>query len=164
MSDPLGYLITFSIFGTRLHGDERGSVDRQHNVYGEPTLGIDHKRNERAKDRMGSAEVRLTNDQQCAVEDAMKEIAARGGWELSAISAADDHVHVVLSGEAQPQKIRALAKRWLSDFLNARWRQDAPSGWWAEGGSCKYLWDADSLRRAVEYVAQQRCRVIRGEE
>ncbi len=31
---PLAYLVTFRCYGTWLHGDERGSVDRHHNRYG----------------------------------------------------------------------------------------------------------------------------------
>ena len=34
MSKPLSYFITFSSYGTRLHGSENGSVDRNHNRYG----------------------------------------------------------------------------------------------------------------------------------
>jgi hypothetical protein len=33
---PLAYLITFPTYGTWLHGDERGSVDRDHNLPGTP--------------------------------------------------------------------------------------------------------------------------------
>jgi len=33
------YFITFSAYGTRLRGDDRGSVDRRANVYGTPFLG-----------------------------------------------------------------------------------------------------------------------------
>src|SRR5437762_2022331 len=35
---PLGYLITFRSYGTWLHGDARGSVDRFHNAFGTPRL------------------------------------------------------------------------------------------------------------------------------
>ncbi len=35
---PLGYHITFRCYGTWLHGDERGSVDRFHNRYGSPLI------------------------------------------------------------------------------------------------------------------------------
>jgi hypothetical protein len=34
----LAYLITFRSYGTWLHGDNRGSVDRFHNRFGEPYL------------------------------------------------------------------------------------------------------------------------------
>ncbi len=36
--DPLGYLITFRAYGTWLHGDSRGSVDRFHNRYASPLI------------------------------------------------------------------------------------------------------------------------------
>ena len=35
---PLAFFITFRTYGTWLHGDPRGSVDRQHNRYGTPYL------------------------------------------------------------------------------------------------------------------------------
>ena len=35
---PLAYLITFRCYGTWLHGDSRGSVDRFHNRYGAPLI------------------------------------------------------------------------------------------------------------------------------
>ncbi len=34
MPKPLAYFITFSRYGSRLHGAENGSVDRNHNQYG----------------------------------------------------------------------------------------------------------------------------------
>jgi len=35
---PIAFFITFRTYGTWLHGDERGSVDRCHNHYGTPRL------------------------------------------------------------------------------------------------------------------------------
>ena len=35
---PLAYLITFRCYGTWLHGDARGSVDRFHNRYTSPYI------------------------------------------------------------------------------------------------------------------------------
>ena len=37
---PLAYFITFRAYGTWLHGDERGSVDRLHNTFGSPSLRL----------------------------------------------------------------------------------------------------------------------------
>jgi len=47
-SIPLAYLITFTTYGTWLHGDPRGSVDREHNVWGTPFLDPDRARPGRA--------------------------------------------------------------------------------------------------------------------
>ncbi|HWY68950.1 MAG TPA: hypothetical protein VNX88_09810 [Terriglobales bacterium] len=35
---PLAYLITFRCYGTWLHGDERGSIDRHQNQYQSPYI------------------------------------------------------------------------------------------------------------------------------
>ena len=44
MSDSLAYFITFVSYGTWLHGDQRGSVDRNHNVFATPLLPHDARR------------------------------------------------------------------------------------------------------------------------
>jgi hypothetical protein len=41
---PVGYLITFRSYGTWLHGDRRGSVDRLHRIYGTPRLPPNNQR------------------------------------------------------------------------------------------------------------------------
>lgn len=51
---PLAYLLTFTCYGTRLHGDEAGSVDRHHNIPGSPYLPPDTVRR--------AAEQRLMTD------------------------------------------------------------------------------------------------------
>src|SRR5689334_19440827 len=43
---PLGYLITFRCYGTWLHGDERGAIDRFHNRYKAPYLARSDRRRE----------------------------------------------------------------------------------------------------------------------
>jgi hypothetical protein len=35
---PLAVFFTFRCYGTWLHGDERGSVDRNNNAYGSPRI------------------------------------------------------------------------------------------------------------------------------
>ena len=37
----LAFHITWGTYGTRLHGDPRGTVDRNHNHFGDPVLGYD---------------------------------------------------------------------------------------------------------------------------
>ena len=39
----LAYLITFRCYGTWLHGDSRGSVDRFHNRYGAPLIAANRR-------------------------------------------------------------------------------------------------------------------------
>lgn len=34
MSEPVAFFLTWSAYGNWLHGDTKGSVDRNHNSYG----------------------------------------------------------------------------------------------------------------------------------
>src|SRR5690348_3032028 len=49
---PLAYHITFGTYGTRLHGDQRGTVDRRVNGYGDPIVGSDPSWWEQERDRL----------------------------------------------------------------------------------------------------------------
>jgi hypothetical protein len=49
---PIAYFISFTCYGTWLHGDERGSVDCRHNLYGTPVLPADPHREQQDRERM----------------------------------------------------------------------------------------------------------------
>jgi len=49
---PLGYLITFRCYGTWLHGDERGSTERYHNIYKSPNIPASQLREQHSTRRL----------------------------------------------------------------------------------------------------------------
>src|SRR6266852_3555939 len=92
---PLAYLISFRSYGTWLHGDERGSIDRFHNRYKSPyLLPNDRWRKYNAQ--------RLKAKQRRSVETAIRETCAIRNWYLHAVSVRTNHVHSVVS--AGPKK------------------------------------------------------------
>lgn len=58
-NQPKAYLITFTCYGTRLHGDERGTVDDDHNIHGTPVLPTNHDQQDVALRRMNHGRVLL---------------------------------------------------------------------------------------------------------
>ncbi len=46
------YLITFTCYGARIHGDESGSVDREHNLFGTLPLEANSERVRTERHRM----------------------------------------------------------------------------------------------------------------
>ena len=56
---PLGYLVTFTCYGMRLHGSSRGSVDRLHNRPGSSFAEPDHGLDELEALRMGQPYFKL---------------------------------------------------------------------------------------------------------
>lgn len=153
---PLAYHITFGTYGTRLHGDDRGTVCRERNQPGDPIIGnnADWQRIERSKLRFDP--VTMSRDQRVAVETAIPKICVRGGWTLQIAACQTDHVHVLLAASADGKAIRRWLKRWLGEALSEAWPLPEGASWWAEGGSVKWVWDDDYLHNVFEYIAEQR--------
>src|SRR5947209_9029118 len=100
---PLAYLITFRSYGTWLHGDERGSVDRFHNQYDSPTFAPNDARRHQDADRLKQAPVVLTSEQRQSVERAIHETCGIRGWPLRALNVRTNHVHALVSTQGRPE-------------------------------------------------------------
>ena len=153
---PLAYHITWGTYGTRLHGDQRGTVERQQNLYREPIVGADERweRVERSLLKFPSRE--LTLEQRGFVEQTIPSICKRGGWEFVICAAATDHVHCVLQASVDGKDLRKWLKRWTSEAMSERWPLQPGEVWWAECGSVKWVWMTDYFDRATDYVRRQR--------
>jgi REP element-mobilizing transposase RayT len=150
---PLAYLITFRSYGTWLHGDERGSVDRFHNHYSWPLLPANRHRLEHNRDTLSAEPVTFNAIQRRAIDIAIRETCRIRKWLLWAISVRTNHVHTVVSiGEAKPARalndFKAYATRRMR--LDGCWqRQRSP---WSDKGSRRCLWNDRSIELAIDYV------------
>ena len=70
---PLAYLITFRCYGTWLHGDERGSIDRFHNRYRSPYIDPNKKWHRHNAQVLAGQPVALDASQRQSVEAAIRE-------------------------------------------------------------------------------------------
>ncbi|MBY0311790.1 MAG: transposase [Phycisphaerales bacterium] len=153
--------ITISTIAARLHGDDRPTVDRDHNRFGTPFLKPDPIRNTREREAMSVGSVVLSSEQRQCIEDAMPEVCLRGGWDFVTCAAGPDHVHVLvrIDESIHGKQVRAWMKRWLTRVLDERWfapsRSDG-SRWWCEGGSTKAVRDAEYFEHVVRYINGQR--------
>ena len=150
---PLAYLITFRCYGTWLHGDERGSVDRSHNRFGSPYMPTDERRLGRVSQALKSEPVLLDAPRRESVEAAVRETCEFRGRHLRAINVRTNHVHTVVSiGPTLPGRalnaFKANATRRLRQ--SGQWgHRHSP---WVDKGSLRFLWSERSIERAVEYV------------
>ncbi len=150
---PLGYLITFRCYGTWLHGDERGSIDRFHNRYKSPYLPPSDRRRIRNERELKSDALTLDAQQRRSVDRAIRETCIFRHWVLHAVNVRTNHVHVVVSiGQAKPERalnaLKANATRQMREDGN--WKE--PHSPWADKGSNRYLWNERSLALAIDYV------------
>jgi len=155
---PLAYHITFGTYGTRLHGDPRGTVDRRRNRPGDPIVGRNEAWQRMEASRLSHPPILLTVPQRVYAERAVISICQRGRWTYKEAACGPDHVHVLLSARRDGKAIRRWLKRWLGEALSARWPLRVGQSWWATGGSVKWIWDAGYLERVTQYVGSQRTR------
>jgi len=115
--DKRTWHITFGTYATRLHDDDRPTVDRRHNQPDTPFPDADPDRQRPPGDRP----IRLTRPQRMHVETMVAPICELGKWHLRTASAAieGDHVHVLLEAapSIDPKRIRRWLKRWLGESL-----------------------------------------------
>jgi REP element-mobilizing transposase RayT len=150
---PLAHLITFRCYGTWLHGDERGSVDREHNRYREPYALANESRNRHNRNMLKSEPAVLDAARRASVEKAIRETCKYRKWALQAVNVRTNHAHVVVSiGMKKPQ----LALNAFKANATRQMREDGCWSFkyspWVDRGSCRYLWNERSMERAINYV------------
>src|SRR5450755_2746009 len=119
------YLITFSGYGCHLHGSDSGSVDRDRNVPGTPTLEGDSTRAAGETELMDQAPYHLDQIRRDAVLEAIQEVCVHRGWSLLAAHVRSNHVHTVVEAEVSPERVMGDFKAYASRRLNGM-RLDEP--------------------------------------
>src|SRR5262245_2608821 len=102
MSDPLAFLLTFRTYGTWLHGDERGSVDDDHNAPITPLLPSDHPRRDYAAAALTHEPLILSDAMQRTVDEAILDECSFRHWELMERAVRTNHVHIVIGFAGVP--------------------------------------------------------------
>ena len=150
LENPYGYLITFSTYGSWLHGNKRGSVDRHHNAPGSPYLGRNEARANRCRALQKTKTYRLSEERREIVKAAIKEVCHRRGWTLHALHVRVAHVHIVITASDAPGKVRGTLKAIASARLAET--EDREGRRWSRGGSVRYLWSPEAVEEAIIYV------------
>src|SRR5258705_9792259 len=94
---PLAYLISFRSYGTWLHGDARGSIDRFHNRYKSSYLPRSDRRRDLNRRQLKSEPVILNARQRKSIQLAVNEVCVNRKWHLHAFNARTNHVHAIVS-------------------------------------------------------------------
>jgi REP element-mobilizing transposase RayT len=152
-SEPLAYFITFRCYGTWLHGDERGSVDRKnYNRFGTRNIPPTKKWVEHEAPLLKHPPVKLNEKQRPVVENAIAEVCAYRRCVLYAVQARTNHVHCVVSAGVVPERIMGSSKSYATRQLREKGLVSADSTLWSRHGSTIYMWTEKHIELAVDYV------------
>lgn len=151
-NSPVRYLITFRCYGTWLHGDERGSVDRHHRVHDTPGLAPSALRRQHDRDLLNQPPVKLNASQRPIVESAIRETCTIRRWQLWAVNVRTNHLHVVVSANKKPEAVRSALKANATRAMREAGIWTSELSPWEFRGSKRYLWDEKQLADAIAYV------------
>ncbi len=151
-SQPAGFFVTLSAYGNRLHGDERGSVDRRTNTFMEPPLDADGERVAAERALMAWPPFVFDARTRSEIEAAIAEVCAFRGWCLHACHCRTNHVHAVLTAGASTSQVLHDIKSQATRRLRSAGLVAAKRPVWAEHGSTRYLWSEADVFAASQYV------------
>jgi REP element-mobilizing transposase RayT len=150
---PWAYFLTFSCYGNRLHGDNRGSVDRNNNGVGAPFLSPRPLRRAFELKEMGRKPARLDAADRRAVREAIQQVCGYRNWTLYALHVRATHVHVVVAAEVKPEHVMTKFKTYASRKLNQQ--SGRTDKHWGRHGSTLWLWSSSQVDSAIDYVLNQ---------
>ena len=151
-NQPLAYFITFSTYGTWLHGAEPGSVDREHNQFGSPLLESNDETRCRDREQMTQPQYQLDAPRRAVVRDDVVEECHFRGWNLLALHVRSNHVHVVVTTEQDPEFVMRNCKAHASQQLTKAGFDSRERKRWTRHGSTKYLWTWAAVVDKIEYT------------
>jgi REP element-mobilizing transposase RayT len=153
MNEPLAYLLTWTCYGTWLHGDRRGSIDSKHNAFGTPFVRGSQRRAETALKSLQSLPVELADTAREIVRDTIVEHCRLRKWTMHAVNVRSNHVHVVVSAMATaPERVMSQLKAWSTRRLREGGQFAPEQPVWTRHGSTRYLWHESSVAGAIRYV------------
>ncbi len=152
-SKPLAYFITFRTYGSWLHGDKRGSMDRRaFNRFGGPTRPPNENLSRSDKAMSKATPFRLSKHLRQTVEAIILEVCAHKGITVYVVNVRSNHVHVVVSAGDTPEKLMTAFKAYATRAMRSAGLVGESNKIWSRHGSTKYLWTDEQIGEAVAYV------------
>jgi REP element-mobilizing transposase RayT len=144
MADTLGYMVTWTTYGSWLQGDKRKYVKDGEILPPNEEL-VDANSKALTKDA-----VQLSFHQRRIAEEAIRQKAIQLGQRIYALKVCAKHVHLV--AEYIPRPIGIVVQRYKSCAVHALRRDGMQGRVWTAGFNKRYCFDANTLQIKINYV------------
>ena len=149
---PIAYLITWSTYGTRLHGDPRGSNDKDTTDRGDTFVPPSARYENLRRSQLKEPPFTMDAKHRGAVFRAIQQHAEYRQWKLFALSIRTNHVHMVVEAAGPPEEIMRQYKAYATRGLRHEKCIPGRKRVWTEGGSKKWLFTPAHVDNACDYV------------
>jgi REP element-mobilizing transposase RayT len=147
-SPPLAYFITFTTYGTWLHGDKRTSVMRTYD--GAKLLAPQKDFHSWERRNLATQPVTLDEHQRTIVLRTIIEHCTFKQWHLIAVHVRSNHIHIVVNTSERVDLVATALKSWSTRAL--RHAGHDLRNVWTRGASRRYVFTKHKLREKLNYV------------
>jgi REP element-mobilizing transposase RayT len=144
----LGYMLTWTTYGTWLQGDDRGYVSNRRILSANPALRTANAQ------RLKNPAIFLTREQRDVVHEAILDEAKILGQEILAAAVSSDHVHLVA------KEVRYSMEEVVSHYKNAGRIALQLNGFvgklWTKGFDKRFCFTEQDLQSRVVYVKKHK--------
>ena len=150
---PQAYLLTFRSYGTWLHGDKRGSVDRRKfNRYGAAGIKVNSGLENAERKKIQVSAISFNKKQRSVIERSIKEVCVFRNYRLFAVNVRSNHIHCVVSSNSRPEPVMNAFKSYATRNLRKLNLISEDRKIWSRHGSTRYLWKDHHVSLAMDYV------------
>lgn len=151
---PLAYFLTWVCYGTWLHGDQRESVDKANNAFGEPRLPFNPGQETARHGQLRHPVYQLEPRERGVVHRTMRQVCEHRKWTLLESNVRTNHVHVIVASSDSADKTMADLKAWCTRRLRESGLLGKKQPAWAEEGSTIWLWTDEQVAEKRRYVRE----------
>jgi REP element-mobilizing transposase RayT len=144
MSKIIGYMLTWTTYGSWLPGDERGYVDN-----GKILLG-DDKTLQRNRQRQKSPVVKLNPKEKQIVRQTILAEAERIGHKIEALAVYSNHIHLL--ARPHTKSIEEIAGRYKSLTTRSLWENGRKGRIWSKRYDKRFCFSEDEFTTRIRYI------------
>lgn len=144
MAKTLGYMITFTTYGTWLQGDERGFVKDGKTCAANQSLADSNKQ------KLAKNPVKLSKNNRAIAAKAIFEKANRIDQKILVLAVCSNHVHLV--ADYVPVPIGKVVSYYKNAAQVALRKAGQAGRIWTKGFDKRYCFDEQALKSRIDYV------------
>ena len=144
--------ITVSTYGTWLHGDERGSVNRKGLTFRAHFVAPNPKLERMKRSQMDQAPMIFDAAKRVCVHNAVESFCEFKQWRLLALHVRTNHMHALILGEASSQRMVQGIKAAATRALREAKLIDATRKVWTEGASVTTCETDNDIAAVRDYI------------
>ena len=146
MGKLIGYMVTWTAYGSWLQGDKRRYVKKGEILPAQKNLAKSNRNQQK------HPAVILTKEEKDIVKEAIAREAERIGHRITTLAVCSNHVH--LAAEAGCKSIEKSVSRYKNVAMFALWKKGKSGKIWTRGFDKRFCFNKQDFENKIKYIEQ----------